>query len=101
VLHAALEYMGIDAECCRELLAHGADPCGHDGIFRDTPMHVVAKNARCWHESELVKILDLLLEAGASMLAVNRAGLTPGPVARQDEETSKDVLEWFSQHEGV
>jgi ankyrin repeat protein len=97
VLHAALQC--TDAECCRELLAHCADACGHDGFFRETPMHVVAKCAGHGDGPERVKILDLLLEAGASVLAVNGQGLTPGQVARRDQQTSTDVLEWFAQHE--
>jgi hypothetical protein len=67
----------------------------------NTPMHVVARYARYRSAPEFVKILDLLLEVGASVLAVNEDGLTPGQVARQDQHTSKDVLEWFSQHEAV
>jgi ankyrin repeat protein len=98
VLHAALECS--DAECCRELLAHGADPCGRRASG-DTPMHVVARNARRSNGPEFVKTLDLLLEVGASVQAVNADGLTPGQVARQDQYTSKDVLEWFVQHEAL
>jgi ankyrin repeat protein len=104
VLHAALDgtiRLGTDAKCCRELLAHGADPCGHSGFFGEMPMHVVARNASPSDGAECVKSLNLLFVAGASVLAVNRAGLTPGQVARQDQQTSKDVLEWFSQHEAV
>jgi ankyrin repeat protein len=111
VLHISLQC--TDAECCRELLVHGADPCGQ-GLYGDTPMHVVARNARRSTGPESLKILDLLLEAGASVLAVNGGGLTPGQVARQhheaimavqvareDQQTMKDVLEWFAQHEAV
>jgi ankyrin repeat protein len=99
VLHASLKC--TDAACCRELLAHGADPCGQGGFFHDTPMHVVAINAGRSNGPECMKILDLLLEAGASVLAVNGQGLTPGQVARRGQETSKEVLEWFAQHETV
>jgi ankyrin repeat protein len=101
VLHAALE--GTDAECCRELLAHGADPCGQGGFFDETPMHVVARYALHDDGPERVKILDLLLEAGASLLAKDGPGVTPGELARHRfvRGGSKEVLEWFSQHESV
>jgi hypothetical protein len=64
-------------------------------------MHVVAKNAERSNAPECVEILDLLLEAGASVLAVNGDGLTPGQIARLNEQTSKDVREWFSRHEAA
>jgi ankyrin repeat protein len=99
VLHEALD--DTSAECCQELLAHGADPCGRGGIFDETPMHVVARYAVLDDGPECVKILDLLLEAGASLLAVDAEGLTPGQAARQNPDVSKEVLEWFSRHETV
>jgi ankyrin repeat protein len=96
VLHAALE--STNAECCRELLVHGADPCGQSGfLVRETPMHVAAKYAREYDGPERVKILDLLFEAGASVLAVDARGCTPGQRARLNRRTSKDVLEWFAR----
>jgi ankyrin repeat protein len=96
VLHAALR--NTNAECCRELLTHGADPCGKGGDDYGTPMHVAAKFACVDDGPERVKILDLLLEAGASPLAVNTEWETPGELARQ-RGAPKDVLDWFSQHE--
>jgi hypothetical protein len=101
VLHAALT--STTAECCRELLSHGADPCGLGGIHRrETPMHVVAVSAGWPHDGpERVKILELLREAGASVLAVDQDGLTPGQRAREGRRTSKEVLDWFSRHETV
>jgi hypothetical protein len=97
VLHRALT--NTNAECCRELLAHGADPCQEDGGFRETPMHVVAECASLHDDGpERVKILDVLLEAGASVLAVDRSGYTPGQVARRCG-ASKEVLEWFARHQ--
>jgi ankyrin repeat protein len=96
VLHHALR--NTSAECCRELLAHGADACGHGGLFvRETPMRVVAGHAGSPDGPERVKILDLLLEAGASVLAVDEFGFTAGQLVRRCE-ASKEVLEWFAQH---
>jgi ankyrin repeat protein len=99
VLHAAL--VSTNAECCRELLAHGADPCRQGSFFDGgTPMHVVVRCA--WdHDDgpERVKILDLLLEAGASLLAVDGRGRTPGQLARRNEGAPKEVREWFVQHD--
>jgi hypothetical protein len=100
-LHYALHC--TNAECCRELLAHGADPCGRDRSCDETPLHVVARCAS-WHDGpERVKILDLLLESGASLLAKDMWGATPGERARHlfIGRSSKEVLEWFSPHETV
>jgi ankyrin repeat protein len=103
VLHQALIY--TSAECCRELLAHGADPCGRGGRFdNETPMHVVAKFGSLDDGPERVKILDLLLESGASLLVRDWGGATPGDRARQrtyGRAASKEVLEWFAHHETV
>jgi ankyrin repeat protein len=99
VLHIALA--STSAECCRELLAHGADPCGRSRINDETPMHVVAKFAFHDDGPEHVKILDLLLEAGASLHVKDDGGFTPGKLARRYERASKEMLEWFSQHETV
>jgi ankyrin repeat protein len=101
VLHAALQ--NTNAECCRELLAYGADPCARSQHWfcEQTPMHVVARHDNGRDGWERVKILDLLLDAGASVTAVDGAGLTPGEVVRQCHGASKEVLEWFCQHEAV
>jgi ankyrin repeat protein len=99
VLHLALRF--TNAECCRELLAHGADPCGRSKTDGETPMHVAARHAFLRDGPERVKILDLLLGAGASLRAVDSRGRTPGQLACQNEGTSKEVLEWFSQHDHV
>jgi ankyrin repeat protein len=102
VLHSAV--FNSNAECCRELLVHGADPCGEeDGSFlRDTPMHIIARYPFGHeHGMERAKILDVLLEAGASLLAVNVDGFTPGQLALRSQGTSEAVREWFSRHEAV
>jgi ankyrin repeat protein len=104
VLHAAVRC--TNAECCRELLAHGADPCGHGGDCHETPMHIATGCAFQDDGPERVKILELLLEAGASLLAVDNGGFTPGQVARRLgggciwHRASKEVLE-FSLPETV
>jgi hypothetical protein len=61
-------------------------------------MHVVVRCANGTDGPERVKILDLLLGAGASLQAKDGRGLTPGQLARRKEGVSKEVLEWFSQH---
>jgi hypothetical protein len=104
VLQATLE--STKAECCRELLVHGADPCAcwHRSLSRVggvTPMHVVARHDKGRDGPERVKILNLLFEAGASVMAIDGDGLTPGQVARRCRGASKEVLEWFCQHEAV
>jgi ankyrin repeat protein len=99
VLHWALD--STNAECCRELLTHGADPCGCNKWEYETPMHVVARRACDYDDGpERVKILDLLLDAGASMLAIDEDDCTPGQTARRCG-ASKEVLEWFARHEVV
>jgi ankyrin repeat protein len=99
LLHAALT--STNAECCRELLTHGANPCGYSGHQYETPMHVVAKHACDDHDGpERVKILDLLLDAGTSMLVIDKDGSAPGQTARRCG-ASKEVLEWFARHEVV
>jgi ankyrin repeat protein len=98
VLHYAL--VDTNEDCCQELLAHGADPLVRGGIWDETPMHAVARSVHPGHR-ERVKIPDLLLGAGASLLAEDRNGLTPGQLARKSQRTSKEVLEWFVQHEHV
>jgi ankyrin repeat protein len=99
VLHTVL--ISPDAECCRELLRHGANPCGQSRYRKATPMHVVAKHEFGREGPERVKVLDLLLDAGASLQAKDRTGLTPGQVARQSPKASEEVLEWFAQHEAA
>jgi ankyrin repeat protein len=96
VLHLGM--LSTNAECCQELLVHGADPCGL-GDDKRTPMHVAARWAHGDDGAERAKVLDLLFEAGASVLAVD-GGLTPGEAAR-GHGASKEVREWFSQHEAV
>jgi hypothetical protein len=98
VLHAALE--DTSAECCRELLAHGADVSSR-GNDDETPLHVAVREAYRRDGPERVKILDLLLDAGASLLITNRKGLTPGQVAHKYQRTSREVLRWFYQHRTV
>jgi hypothetical protein len=101
VLHAALIH--TNAECCRELLAHGADPCGRWRYEDETPMHVAAECADLYDGPELVEILDLLLESGASPLAKDRRGVTPGervPHVMAGRATKK-VREWFFWYEAV
>jgi ankyrin repeat protein len=100
VLHSVL-MMFPDAECCRELISHGADPCGQGGYSKETPMHIVAKHDLDIDGPERVKVLDLLLDAGASLQAKDWMGLTPGEVARQSGRASQEVLEWFSRHEAA
>jgi ankyrin repeat protein len=96
VLHRALQ--GTTAECCRELLAHGADPCVQHPYY-GTPMHMVVSCVMGKDGPECVKILELLLGAGASLQAEDGRGLTPGRLARLTEGVSKEVLEWFSPHD--
>jgi hypothetical protein len=50
-----------------------------------------------------MKVLDLLLKAGASLLAKDRRGVTLGEMARQLTvgRASKEVLEWFVQRDTV
>jgi ankyrin repeat protein len=101
VLHEAL--MHSNAECCRELLAHGADPCGRCRINGETPLHVVAEYAFWRDGPERVKVLNLLLEAGASLLVKDGQGATPGYRVRhlRAGRASMEVLKWFSRHEAV
>jgi ankyrin repeat protein len=99
VLHSVL--ISPDAECCRELLAHGADPCGRCRYSKETPLHIVAKHQFDREGPERVKVLDLLLDAGASLRARDGTGLTPGQVARQSRKASREVLEWFSRHKAA
>jgi ankyrin repeat protein len=99
VLHIVL--ISPDAECCRDLIAHGADPCGQGAYSKETPMHAVAKYEFGSEGHERMQVLDLLLDAGASLQAKDRTGLTPGQVARQSRKASDEVLEWFSRHEAV
>jgi ankyrin repeat protein len=87
-----------NAECCRELLAHGAHSRSCHS-FHGTPMHMVVSYPNGRDGPECVKILELLLDAGASVQARDGHGFTPGQLARRTPWASKEVLEWFSRHE--
>jgi euchromatic histone-lysine N-methyltransferase len=96
VLHGALQR--TTAEICAELLAHGADARAHGGTYDETPMHVVARYSFHSDGPERVKILDLLVRHGATVLVKDNKGKTPGQIAVERGDASAEVLHWFAEH---
>ncbi|HEX2312884.1 MAG TPA: ankyrin repeat domain-containing protein [Thermomonospora sp.] len=61
-----------DAEAVRERLAAGADPCAALHAVGNTPLHEAL-----WEEEASAEVVELLIEHGADVEAVNALGETP------------------------